>query len=47
MNYCEIKSFDLVIGDEICSHEESWIDLSFVFSIKTFQTSLQNMVSIN
>lgn len=46
MNCCKIKSSDLVISDEILSHRESWIDLSFVFSIKTFQTSLEKMVSI-
>ena len=47
MNSCKINSFDLVIGDEICPHNEAWIDLIFVLSIKSFQTSLQKMVSIN
>ena len=47
MNNCKINSFDLVIGDEICPHREAWIDLGFVFSIKSFQISLEKMVSIN
>ena len=47
MNSCKINSFDLVIGDKICPHREAWIDLDFVFFIKSFQTNLQKMVSIN
>ena len=47
MNSCKISSFDLVNGNEIYPSREAWIDIGFVLSIKSFQTSLQKMVSIN